>query len=194
MEAQRPFAVKMPNPMTPIPFIGGAKLSSLMKRLVNPFIKHRSMTNRYGGGRTVTRYLQQMSRWPIWRWDNTVKIGWRLILRLPMSGSFIKGVTISFLLAPLVPIPRPILRRYVPLLPLMAHPARRTPKLSQLATIEKGRRVILAKRLNDDLTKDLALLRTAPILFNVDRRDATLPLTEIRQTERGIGDHADYPI
>jgi len=73
---------------------------------------------------------------------------------------------------------------------LMAYPAHSHPsKLSPLATMKRAEWVTLGKRLNDDLTKDLALLRTTPILFNADRRDPTLSLTEIRQTERGVGNH-----
>ena len=36
----------------------------------------------------------------------------------------------------------------------------------------------------------LDALRCAPVLLNLDRRPASLPLAELRQTERGVGDHA----
>jgi hypothetical protein len=36
----------------------------------------------------------------------------------------------------------------------------------------------------------LKSLRLAPILLNTDPRDRALPLSELRQTERGVGDHA----
>ncbi len=46
------------------------------------------------------------------------------------------------------------------------------------------------KRLSETLQNELAHLRRAPILINWDLQTSTRPLAHIRQTHRGIGDHA----
>jgi hypothetical protein len=43
---------------------------------------------------------------------------------------------------------------------------------------------------NEELTQGFKQLRQAPILINGDQRPEHLPISEIRQGERGIGDHA----
>ena len=46
------------------------------------------------------------------------------------------------------------------------------------------------RKLAPALLSNLQALRFAPILLNFDSRPVRLPLTELRQAERGIGDHA----
>lgn len=48
----------------------------------------------------------------------------------------------------------------------------------------------LESSLNDRARAAWQSLRTAPILINADKRPHQLPLAEIRQAERGLGDHA----
>jgi hypothetical protein len=48
----------------------------------------------------------------------------------------------------------------------------------------------LKNKLNPVLVQDLDNLRFAPILISTDKRAKNLPLSELRQTERGIGSHA----
>ncbi len=66
------------------------------------------------------------------------------------------------------------------------------PPPANLASLARIRRASLAEirpRLTPDVVAALNLLRFAPILFNADPRPAALPLTSLRQTERGVGDH-----
>lgn len=73
---------------------------------------------------------------------------------------------------------------------LMSYPANnRPPELTRLVTLKRGLWAGIRKRLNKDLLKDLDMLRQAPILINADQRSPDLSLAEIRQTERGVGDH-----
>ncbi|PJF21985.1 MAG: hypothetical protein CUN56_08285, partial [Phototrophicales bacterium] len=60
-------------------------------------------------------------------------------------------------------------------------------ELSLLANLKRS--VLPTLNLSDTLRHDLQLLQSAPILINTDIRPRYLPLAEIRQTERGIGDH-----
>lgn len=62
--------------------------------------------------------------------------------------------------------------------------------LSDLATIKRAHLAHLRRNFNAKLNNSLKQLQHAPILFNADQRPAHLPLTTIRQAERGIGDHA----
>ncbi|MEW6242249.1 MAG: hypothetical protein AB1564_15710, partial [Chloroflexota bacterium] len=62
--------------------------------------------------------------------------------------------------------------------------------LSALARIQRAALANLRGRFNPALAGDLKSLRLAPILINTDPRDRALPLSELRQTERGLGDHA----
>ncbi|MEM8529928.1 MAG: hypothetical protein AAGF95_03745 [Chloroflexota bacterium] len=48
----------------------------------------------------------------------------------------------------------------------------------------------LREQLNDTAQTELAMLRYAPIVINWDMHDSTLPLSELRRTNRGCGDHA----
>lgn len=62
--------------------------------------------------------------------------------------------------------------------------------LVSLAQIKRAAFSDLRLHLNPSLFKRLARLRFAPIIINSDTRPASLPLTELRQAERGLGDHA----
>lgn len=62
--------------------------------------------------------------------------------------------------------------------------------LMEMATIQRAALPKLRDRLNPNLRGALEKLRYAPILINADRRPDHLPLTQLRQAERGIGDHA----
>lgn len=73
---------------------------------------------------------------------------------------------------------------------ILARPADHPPtQLTPLAELKRTALVELWDSLSEPLRKDLALLRLAPIWLNFDRRPADLPLAEIRNAERGIGDH-----
>ncbi|GAB4504836.1 MAG: hypothetical protein Fur0043_18300 [Anaerolineales bacterium] len=63
-------------------------------------------------------------------------------------------------------------------------------QLSTLATVRRADLSTIRKSLNRKLTQELDRLRFAPILLNCDQRSRDLPLAAIRQTERGVGDHA----
>ncbi len=63
-------------------------------------------------------------------------------------------------------------------------------KLAMLSQVKRATLSTLRPKLTPALFKKLEKLRFAPILINSDVRPAALPLTELRQAERGIGDHA----
>jgi len=73
---------------------------------------------------------------------------------------------------------------------LMSMPPREPAKLQTLARVKRADFAALRKRLNLKVQDSLARLKYAPILINTDRRDPSMLLSEIRQGERGIGDHA----
>ena len=74
---------------------------------------------------------------------------------------------------------------------LMSIPPQTPPAhLDMLATIRRATWSKLRSQLNPALIRDLDALRHAPILLNFDRRPRHLPLAELRQAERGVGDHA----
>lgn len=62
--------------------------------------------------------------------------------------------------------------------------------LQRLAAVRRAAFVGLVNHLNPQAQKALTALRNAPILINTDPRPVTEKLTKIRQSERGIGDHA----
>ena len=62
--------------------------------------------------------------------------------------------------------------------------------LTALAAVKRAALPGLRSKFNSSLVADLDRLRLTPILLNFDPRPAHLPLAELRQTERGIGDHA----
>jgi hypothetical protein len=64
---------------------------------------------------------------------------------------------------------------------------------SQVASLARVKRAVLLGlrgKLNPMLINDLDNLRFAPILISADARSRSLPLSELRQAERGIGSHA----
>ena len=62
-------------------------------------------------------------------------------------------------------------------------------ELTPLARTRRGALAELRPRLPERLVHELNLLRTAPILINADLTENNQPLTRLRQTERGVGDH-----
>lgn len=62
--------------------------------------------------------------------------------------------------------------------------------LQQLATLKRTALADVRRHLSPAVRVDLDKLRLAPILFNADMRPRHLCLSEIRQAERGVGDHA----
>jgi hypothetical protein len=73
-----------------------------------------------------------------------------------------------------------------------AEPASTHPPSLPLALAQIKRAVWpdLRQKLDQDLIRELDRLRLAPIFINCDRRPRHLPLAELRQVERGLGDHA----
>jgi hypothetical protein len=63
-------------------------------------------------------------------------------------------------------------------------------QLSELARVKRTALPGLRGKLTPTLNEELNILRSAPILLNCDPRSRSLPLSELRQAERGIGDHA----
>ncbi len=63
-------------------------------------------------------------------------------------------------------------------------------ELMPLAKVRRAAWPTLRQVLGDDLITELDKLRLAPILFNCGLCSADLPLSQLRQCERGIGDHA----
>ncbi len=63
-------------------------------------------------------------------------------------------------------------------------------QLTELAGIKRAALFGLRSKLSRASNEALNALRSAPILLNFDQRPRALPLVELRQTERGIGDHA----
>jgi hypothetical protein len=64
---------------------------------------------------------------------------------------------------------------------------------AQLALLARTKRAAFANvrsKLSRTLVTELDQLRFAPILINADPRPRHLPLSELRQAERGVGDHA----
>ncbi|MFO7540520.1 MAG: choline/carnitine O-acyltransferase [Chloroflexota bacterium] len=73
---------------------------------------------------------------------------------------------------------------------IMRQPAGRSAMpLSTLATLQRQEWATLRGELNQTLGQSLDQLRCAPILINADPQSAQAPLTDIRQAERGVGDH-----
>lgn len=63
-------------------------------------------------------------------------------------------------------------------------------QLSSLSRVKRASLSGLRTRLSQPLLNDMDNLRFAPILISADERSRSLPLSELRQTERGIGSHA----
>ncbi len=62
--------------------------------------------------------------------------------------------------------------------------------LTRLAGIRRAAYAGVVEQLNPQARASLQQLRTAPILINADRRPHSLMLSDLRQSERGIGHHA----
>lgn len=73
---------------------------------------------------------------------------------------------------------------------LLASPGALPASLASLAQVKRAALPGLVQKFNPALVQGLENLRFAPILLNADARPGHLPLTELRQAERGIGDHA----
>ncbi len=63
-------------------------------------------------------------------------------------------------------------------------------QLSSLARVKRASLPGLRTKLSQTLLNDIDNLRFAPILISADEHTRSLPLSELRQTERGIGSHA----
>lgn len=63
-------------------------------------------------------------------------------------------------------------------------------QLISLAKIRRSALTSLRAKLNPMLVTELDNLRFAPIIISADKRARNLPLSELRQTERGVGSHA----
>ncbi len=74
---------------------------------------------------------------------------------------------------------------------LTASPLETSPaQLSKLARVKRTALSDLRGKLTAMLNEELNAFRSTPILLNCDRRSCAMPLSELRQAERGIGDHA----
>ena len=63
-------------------------------------------------------------------------------------------------------------------------------QLTSLAKVKRSALPSLLNKLNPSLVNSIDNLRFAPILISADRRSRSLPLSELRQVERGLGSHA----
>jgi hypothetical protein len=74
---------------------------------------------------------------------------------------------------------------------LMASPADLPPaELVRLACVRRTALSGLCSKFGPALNAEINTLRSTPILLNFDPRPRAMPLSELRQAERGIGDHA----
>ena len=74
---------------------------------------------------------------------------------------------------------------------LMSAPSPTAPaQLAPLARVKRTALPGLRAKLSPALHKELNSLRFAPILLNFDPRPRVMPLSELRQAERGVGDQA----
>lgn len=62
--------------------------------------------------------------------------------------------------------------------------------LADLARVKRAALVEVRDKLGKSFCQALDTLRKAPVLINLDQRPRAVPLSEIRQAERGVGDHA----
>jgi hypothetical protein len=63
-------------------------------------------------------------------------------------------------------------------------------QISALARVKRSALSSLRNKFSPMLANDLDNLRFAPILLSADVRSSSLPLSEVRQAERGVGSHA----
>lgn len=74
---------------------------------------------------------------------------------------------------------------------LMASPSDAPPtQLAQLARVKRTALSGLRGKFSRPVNEEINVLRFTPILLNCDPRPRALPLSELRQTERSIGNHA----
>jgi len=73
---------------------------------------------------------------------------------------------------------------------LLSSPFSSPSQISSLAKIKRSALAGLRSKLTPMLVNDLDNLKFAPILISTDTRSRALPLSELRQTERGVGSHA----
>jgi hypothetical protein len=73
---------------------------------------------------------------------------------------------------------------------LLAAPFSTPSQISSLAKVKRSALAGLRSKLNPMLVNDLDNLKYAPILISSDPRSRALPLSELRQAERGVGSHA----
>jgi hypothetical protein len=73
---------------------------------------------------------------------------------------------------------------------LFSSPFSMSSQLSALAKVRRSALPSLFTKLNPGIISDLDNLKFAPILISADVRAANLPLSELRQSERGLGSHA----
>jgi len=74
---------------------------------------------------------------------------------------------------------------------IVQQPSQEAPaELALFARIKRGQWEALQRKLPKTLLDELHTLRLCPIVLNFNPRNRNQPLAEIRQAERGIGDHA----
>lgn len=73
---------------------------------------------------------------------------------------------------------------------LLSSPFVTPSQISSLARVKRSALAGLRSKLNPMLVNDLDNLKFAPILLSADLRSRALPLSELRQAERGVGSHA----
>jgi len=73
---------------------------------------------------------------------------------------------------------------------LLVNPSHQSPPLTPLAEIQRAYWPNLREKMNEELLAELDKLRLAPILLNFDAQPSRLPLSNLRQAERGLGGHA----
>ncbi|MBN1657969.1 MAG: hypothetical protein JXA93_06180 [Anaerolineae bacterium] len=74
---------------------------------------------------------------------------------------------------------------------MLSHPPSAPPlNLAPLASIRRSDAAHLRAAVDATVRADLEALQLAPVVLNFDQRPRALPLPELRQAERGLGDHA----
>ncbi len=73
---------------------------------------------------------------------------------------------------------------------LLSSPVATPSQIASLTRIKRSALAGLRSKLSPELVSDLDNLKYAPILLSTDLRERSLPLSELRQTERGVGSHA----
>jgi hypothetical protein len=63
-------------------------------------------------------------------------------------------------------------------------------QLTEIGRIQRAKLAELYDALPDEFVHEICTLRFAPIIINFDRSDRRRNLADLRQTERGVGDHA----